>query len=158
MCLNDGGLHAGDTYSSFSSAFNHGEEPWTPTFDCARTSWTNFSMSPASTPPISALLSRTECHTYRARPQLCGKHAAERIAERVNGVRAIAEEIDVRLPEHKKTADDEIAGRVLKILAWGAAISDPEDITVKVEKASSRLRAPSIGISSALRPRIPSGY
>lgn len=62
------------------------------------------------------------------------KHAAERIAERVNGVRAIAEEIDVRLPEHKKTADDEIAGRVLKILAWGAAISDPEDITVKVEK------------------------
>lgn len=62
------------------------------------------------------------------------KHAAERIAERMKGVRAIAEEIEVRLPEHKKTADDEIAGRVLKILAWGAAISDPEDIHVKVEK------------------------
>ncbi len=32
------------------------------------------------------------------------KHAAERIAERMKGVRAIAEEIEVRLPEHKKTA------------------------------------------------------
>jgi osmotically-inducible protein OsmY len=62
------------------------------------------------------------------------KHAAERVAGRVKGVRAIAEEIEVRLPEHKKTADDEIAGRVLQILAWGAAISDPKNIHVKVEK------------------------
>ncbi|MEY9626318.1 BON domain-containing protein [Sinorhizobium fredii] len=62
------------------------------------------------------------------------KHTAERVAERVKGVLAIAEEIEVRLPEHKKTADDEIASRVLKILAWGAAISDPKDIHVKVEK------------------------
>jgi osmotically-inducible protein OsmY len=62
------------------------------------------------------------------------KHAAERIAGRMMGVRAIAQALDVRLPEHKKTADDEIAGRALKILAWGAAISDPEDIRLKVEK------------------------
>ncbi|MCA1408372.1 BON domain-containing protein [Ensifer sp. IC3342] len=62
------------------------------------------------------------------------KHAAERIAERMTGIRAIAQEIEVRLPEHKKTADDEIASRVLKILAWGAAISDLRDIHVRVEK------------------------
>lgn len=62
------------------------------------------------------------------------KHAAESVAQRVKGVRAIAEEIEVRLPDHKKTADDEIASRVLKILAWGASISDPSDIHVKVEQ------------------------
>lgn len=61
------------------------------------------------------------------------KHAAEHVAQRVKGVRAIAEEIVVRLPEHKKAADDEIASRVLKILDWGAAISDPNDVRVKVE-------------------------
>ncbi|MBD9649909.1 BON domain-containing protein (plasmid) [Ensifer sp. PDNC004] len=61
------------------------------------------------------------------------KHAAEQVARRIRGVRAIAEEIAVRLPEHKKTADDEIASRVLKILDWGAAISDLSDIQVKVE-------------------------
>lgn len=61
------------------------------------------------------------------------KHAAEQVARRIKGVRAIAEEIAVRLPAHKKTADDEIASRVLKILDWGAAISDPSDIQVKVE-------------------------
>ncbi|TCN21296.1 osmotically-inducible protein OsmY [Sinorhizobium americanum] len=61
------------------------------------------------------------------------KHEAERVAQRVMGVRAIAEEIEVRLPENKKTADDEIAGRVLKILAWGASIADLKDIQVKVE-------------------------
>ncbi len=62
------------------------------------------------------------------------KHAAERITQRVKGVHAIAEEVEVRLPEHKKTADDEIAGRVLKILAWSAAITSPDDIQVKVER------------------------
>ncbi|MEY9626401.1 BON domain-containing protein [Sinorhizobium fredii] len=61
------------------------------------------------------------------------KHAAERVAQRVKGVRAIAEEIKVRLPEHKKTADDEIASRLIKILDWGAAIADLKDIQVKVE-------------------------
>ncbi|MEY9560115.1 osmotically-inducible protein OsmY [Sinorhizobium fredii] len=61
------------------------------------------------------------------------KHAAERVAQRVRGVRAIAEEIEVRLPEHKKTADDEIASRVIKILDWGGAIAHLREIQVKVE-------------------------
>ena len=39
------------------------------------------------------------------------KLAAERIVQRVKGVRAIAEEIEVRYPNDKKTADDEIASR-----------------------------------------------
>lgn len=60
------------------------------------------------------------------------KVAAERAAQRVRGVRAIAQEIEVRYPEDKKTADDEIAQRALRVLAWHAAI--PEDaVKVKVQ-------------------------
>jgi osmotically-inducible protein OsmY len=61
------------------------------------------------------------------------KRTAERAALRIRGVRALAVEIDVRLPEHKKTADDEIAARAAKILHWDAAVPD-DGIAVKVEK------------------------
>lgn len=60
------------------------------------------------------------------------KLAAERAARRVKGVRAIAQEIEVRFPQDKKTADDEIAARALNIIAWHAAV--PSDrIQVKVQ-------------------------
>ena len=39
------------------------------------------------------------------------KLAAERAVRRVKGVKAIAGEIEVRLPSDKKSSDDEIAGR-----------------------------------------------
>jgi osmotically-inducible protein OsmY len=48
------------------------------------------------------------------------KIAAEEAAKRVRGVRAIAQEIEVRYPSAKKTHDDEIARRALDILAWQA--------------------------------------
>jgi osmotically-inducible protein OsmY len=61
------------------------------------------------------------------------KLAAERAARRVAGVRAVAEEIEVRYPSEKKTADDQIAERALKVIAWDARV--PEDtISVRVEK------------------------
>ena len=50
------------------------------------------------------------------------KLAAERAARRVQGVKAIAEEITVRYPEDKKTADHEIAQRAASILAWSAVV------------------------------------
>ncbi|MES2292645.1 MAG: BON domain-containing protein [Pseudomonadota bacterium] len=60
------------------------------------------------------------------------KTAAERAAKRVKGVQAIAQEIDVRYPSDKKTADDEIAGRVVSILQWSAVV--PRDsVQVKVQ-------------------------
>ncbi len=60
------------------------------------------------------------------------KFAAERIARQVKGVRAVAQEIDVRLPSDKKLADDEIAARAVQILRWDQMV--PEDrISVKVE-------------------------
>ncbi len=60
------------------------------------------------------------------------KYAAERAVRRVRGVRGIAQEIEVHLPEHKKRADDEIVERAIKILEWDADIP-AERIQVKVE-------------------------
>lgn len=60
------------------------------------------------------------------------KMAAEKAAKRVMGVQAIAEEIKVRYASDPKTADHEIAKRILDIFAWD--ISIPHDkIKVKVE-------------------------
>lgn len=61
------------------------------------------------------------------------KIAAESAAKRVKGVRAIAEEVEVRYPERKRHADDEIAARALDIIAWHTALPD-DAIDVKVEK------------------------
>ena len=61
------------------------------------------------------------------------KTMAERAARRVKGVKAIAEEIEVRLPSDLKRADDEIAARAVDILKWQVGL--PADrIRVKVEK------------------------
>jgi osmotically-inducible protein OsmY len=61
------------------------------------------------------------------------KAAAEGATRRVKGVKAIAEEIEVRLPSDTKRSDDEIAARALDILKWQVGL--PADrITVKVEK------------------------
>ncbi|HKM73920.1 MAG TPA: BON domain-containing protein [Stellaceae bacterium] len=61
------------------------------------------------------------------------KTAAERAARRVKGVKAIAEEIEVRLPSDLKRADDEIAARAIDFLKWQVGL--PADrIRVKVEK------------------------
>lgn len=60
------------------------------------------------------------------------KFAAERTARRVKGVKAVAQEIEVRLPSDRKTADEEIAARAVKIMSWDTVI--PRDrIQVKVE-------------------------
>ena len=60
------------------------------------------------------------------------KEAAERAARRVAGVKAIAEEIEVRLPNAQKHADDEIAERATKMLSWDVQVS-AHGIDVKVE-------------------------
>jgi osmotically-inducible protein OsmY len=61
------------------------------------------------------------------------KLAAERASKRVFGVRAIAQEIEIRLPSDKKTADDEIAKRAADILRWRVGVP-ADQITIKVEK------------------------
>jgi osmotically-inducible protein OsmY len=61
------------------------------------------------------------------------KMAAEAAVRRVKGVRAIAQEIEVRYPGDPKTSDDQIARRALDILAWDAAVPH-EALTLKVEQ------------------------
>lgn len=61
------------------------------------------------------------------------KIAAERAAKRVAGVRAIAEEIRIRYPSDAKTADHEIAKRILDVFHWNVMIPE-QQIQVKVEK------------------------
>jgi osmotically-inducible protein OsmY len=61
------------------------------------------------------------------------KLAAERAVRQVKGVRAIAEEIQVRCPNEKKFADDQIASRAVTILNWDAQVR-PESIMVRVER------------------------
>jgi osmotically-inducible protein OsmY len=64
-------------------------------------------------------------------PDYAQKLAAERAAWRVKGVKALAQEIEVRLPGHVRCHDDEIAQRALNILAWTSSV--PRDaVRVKV--------------------------
>ncbi|MCW6512158.1 BON domain-containing protein [Hyphomicrobiales bacterium BP6-180914] len=61
------------------------------------------------------------------------KHAAEIAAGRVKGVKAVVEEIEVRLPADHLWNDDEIAKRAVDRLAWHDV--DPGyDVHIKVEK------------------------
>jgi osmotically-inducible protein OsmY len=58
------------------------------------------------------------------------KWAAERAAARVFGVRAVAEEIQIRLPDSLKRSDQDIAGAVANVLEWNVLV--PHD-RVKVQ-------------------------
>lgn len=60
------------------------------------------------------------------------KIAAEKAVQRVKGVRAIAQEIEVRYPNDKKTADDEIATRAVNILRWNSVVP-AERVQIKVQ-------------------------
>ena len=60
------------------------------------------------------------------------KIAAEKTVQRVQGVRAVVEEIEVRYPADEKTGDEELAARVVKVLAWNVQVPDGA-IKVKVE-------------------------
>jgi osmotically-inducible protein OsmY len=61
------------------------------------------------------------------------KHAAEMAAGRVKGVRAVAEEIEVRLPFEVKRDDADIAAAAVERLAWDTATLR-DAVKVKVEK------------------------
>lgn len=60
------------------------------------------------------------------------KIAAEKAARRVAGVKALAENIKVRLAFARKTSDAEIAQRIVSMLAWDVSVPD-DAIDVKVE-------------------------
>jgi len=66
------------------------------------------------------------------------KFAAEEAARRVRGVRGIAQEIVVRLPEEAKTSDEELAARVVRALEWDESVPRHR-ISVAVEHGIIRL-------------------
>lgn len=61
------------------------------------------------------------------------KYNAERATQRVKGVRAVAQEIEVRLPSASPTDDDQVAKRALDIIAWDTTLP-ANAIKVKVER------------------------
>src|SRR5689334_1152167 len=60
------------------------------------------------------------------------KISAERAVKGIKGVRALAEEIQVRLEEGAGTADDTIANRALNILNWSSGVPEG-DIKIMVQ-------------------------
>lgn len=60
------------------------------------------------------------------------KIAAEKAARRVAGVKAIAEDIKVRYASDPKSADHEIAKRIVDMFTWNVSVPD-DKIKVKVE-------------------------
>jgi len=61
------------------------------------------------------------------------KSAAEKATRRVRNVKAIAEEIEVKLPDHVQRGDEEIAAAVINRLDWDSTI--PKDaIKTKVDQ------------------------
>jgi osmotically-inducible protein OsmY len=75
------------------------------------------------------------------------KHVAVRAAERVETVRAVADDIEVRPPSLHERADDKIAEEVAHLRSWGAEIPDTVAAQVRdgrvilhgqVESASER--------------------
>jgi osmotically-inducible protein OsmY len=60
------------------------------------------------------------------------KWAAERAANRVEGVRAVAEEIEVKLPGSRERTDAQIGDKVARVLEWDTWIPEA-DIDVRVE-------------------------
>ncbi len=65
-------------------------------------------------------------------PSYLEKHAAETAAARVKGVRAVADEIVVRLPSATRRDDDAIAAAAVDRLAWDALVP-AHAISIKVE-------------------------
>lgn len=65
-------------------------------------------------------------------PSFIEKQAAERAAQRVGGVRAVVEKIDVRVPGSFHRDDEDIAGAIIDQLRWNVQVPD-DAIKVRVE-------------------------
>ena len=66
-------------------------------------------------------------------PSYIEKSAAEKVAQRVTGVNAIVEDIEVNYPSHHNRTDEDIANAVLLAFQWNVQVPD-DKIKVKVSK------------------------
>ena len=60
------------------------------------------------------------------------KLAAERAVQRIKGVRALAENLEVRYPSDGRKSDDQLAAQALSMIKWHAQLL-PDSIKVKVQ-------------------------
>lgn len=67
------------------------------------------------------------------------KSIAERAALRVRGVRAVAEQIDVRYPDNPRIGDEALADRCAQVLEWNVQIPEGS-VSLKVEKGCVTLQ------------------
>ena len=58
---------------------------------------------------------------------------AEQVVARIKGVKAVAQELQVRLAHNQKRDDDQIARRALKIIGWDTTVPG-DKVRLKVEK------------------------
>jgi osmotically-inducible protein OsmY len=61
------------------------------------------------------------------------KFAAERAVKNVKGVKALAEEIEVRVPGELAVGDEVVASRCVDVLHWNSVVAD-EHIQIKVQQ------------------------
>src|SRR5690349_24481222 len=80
-------------------------------------------------------------------PSYADKLAAERADKHVFGVRAIAQNLEIRLPSDKKTADDEIAKRAADILRWCVGVPARSDHDQGRERRRDARRPSRLAIS-----------
>ncbi len=64
-------------------------------------------------------------------PSYLQKVTAEGAAKRVKGVKAVALDLEVRIPGMAKRADDEIAARAIDILKWSTSVGERIKIVVE---------------------------
>ncbi len=71
-------------------------------------------------------------------PHYFEKHTAEKAAQRVGGVRAVADEIEVNVFGTEKKSDEKIAEAALNALTWNFQV--PDDVKVSVDNGWITLR------------------
>jgi osmotically-inducible protein OsmY len=71
-------------------------------------------------------------------PSFAQKWAAVRAAERVFGVRAVADELKVKLPGESTRDDEEIAEQIARTLRWNTMV--PQTVTAEVRRGLVTLR------------------
>jgi osmotically-inducible protein OsmY len=72
-------------------------------------------------------------------PSFAGKETAERVALRVYGVKAVANDINVRLVSGYERTDSEIAQAVANALTWNTSVPE-ERVTISVREGQVILR------------------
>ncbi|WP_336489550.1 BON domain-containing protein [Methylobacterium nigriterrae] len=67
------------------------------------------------------------------------KGIAERVTLRVRGVRAVAEQIEVRYPDNPRIGDEALADRCARVLEWDVRIPE-NSVSLKVERGCVTLQ------------------